>query len=83
MLRCRVRSNDSDRGRANRRVRDNPVAAALTGGEVANREGERGKEIEDACAGDIPFDVPDYMLDIEGQVNMYRTQLADGIEDPE
>lgn len=32
--------------------------------------------------GDLPFEVPDYTLDLAEQVGMYRTQLAGGIEDP-
>ncbi len=31
---------------------------------------------------DIPFEVPDYSLDLEGQVDMYRTLLSHGVEDP-
>ena len=33
--------------------------------------------------GDLPFEVPDYMLDIAAQVDMYRTLLSAGVEDPE
>ncbi len=33
--------------------------------------------------GDLPFEVPDYMLDITAQVDMYRTLLSAGVEDPE
>lgn len=32
--------------------------------------------------GDIPFEVPDYFLDTNGQIDMYRTLLANGVEDP-
>ncbi len=32
--------------------------------------------------GPIPFEVPDYTLDLSQQVDMYRTLLAGGIEDP-
>ena len=31
---------------------------------------------------DLPFKVPDYTLDLAAQVDMYRTQLIGGIEDP-
>jgi hypothetical protein len=33
--------------------------------------------------GDLPFEVPDDMLDITAQVDMYRTLLSGGVEDPE
>lgn len=46
--------------------------------ELAGRDSEFGVRWE----GDIPFEVPDYMLDLNGQVDMYRTLLANGIEDP-
>lgn len=31
---------------------------------------------------DLPFEVPDYTLELGAQVDMYRTHLAGGIEDP-
>lgn len=42
----------------------------------------RDNEFEVRWEGDIPFEVPDYFLDTNGQVDMYRTLLANGIEDP-
>ncbi len=46
--------------------------------ELAGRDHEFAVRWE----GEIPFEVPDYLLDLEGQVDMYRTLLAGGIEDP-
>ncbi len=46
--------------------------------ELAGRDHEFAVRWE----GDIPFEVPDYMLDIKGQVDMYRTLLTGGVEDP-
>lgn len=45
--------------------------------ELAGRDHEFAVRWED----DIPVEVPDYMLDLGKQVDMYRTLLADGVED--
>lgn len=42
----------------------------------------RNHEFAVGWEGDLPFEVPDYTLDLAEQVGMYRTQLAGGIEDP-
>lgn len=46
--------------------------------ELAGRDHEFAVRWE----GDLPFEVPDYTLDLAAQVDMYRTLLADSIEDP-
>lgn len=45
--------------------------------ELAGRDNEFAVRWE----GDIPFEVPDYSLDLAGQVDMYRTLLVGGVED--
>ncbi len=47
--------------------------------ELAGRDHEFAVRWE----GDIPFEVPDYNLDLKDQVDMYRSLLATGIEDPD
>ena len=47
--------------------------------ELAGRDHEFGVRWE----GDLPFEVPDYTLDLAAQVDMYRTLLAGAVEDPE
>lgn len=46
--------------------------------ELAGRDHEFAVRWEN----DIPFEVPDYTLELSEQVGMYRTLLANGIEDP-
>lgn len=47
--------------------------------ELVGRDHEFGVRWE----GDLPFEVPDYMLDIAAQVDMYRTLVSGGLEDPQ
>ena len=42
----------------------------------------RDHELAVRWEDDIPVEVPDYTLDLREQVDMYRTLLSDGLEDP-
>lgn len=72
-------------------ARPAPAGASVSTGEFGSRKLPwlrpelmgRDHEFGVRWEGDIPFEVPDYSLDLNGQVDMYRTLLANGIEDPE